>query len=183
MQQKLSTILLLLLVSTISGQARADYSWTYVAVSCDTARKEVTIRPSLLWNDYPTLAWHGTIRPERSKGDRQTFRVTSAIEYGECVLFPGTLVRVKVSEGSTRPYGMCGADPEIWLSLWVGKYHWIKQRKIGGAALPLQHQASWYPRKESNGAQLRLMRSVSNLPAQTRTASSFQLPGCLGSAI
>jgi hypothetical protein len=42
-------------------------------------------------------------------------------EFAECVYPSGTRVRVKVGEGTSRPYGECGADPEVFMSLWVNE--------------------------------------------------------------
>lgn len=114
------------------GTAKADYGWDYVEVSCDPVKQRVTIQLNTLWNEDPDLNWHGSIRPKEARPKRQEFRVTGHIDYGECFISAGKPVRVKVSEGSTMPYGMCGADPEIWLSVWVDKRKWLSRHQIAG---------------------------------------------------
>jgi uncharacterized protein len=42
-------------------------------------------------------------------------------QFAECVYPSGFRVRAKVGEGAAYPYGMCGADAEVFLSLWVNK--------------------------------------------------------------
>lgn len=42
-------------------------------------------------------------------------------EVAECIFSSGNRVRVKVGEGNGRPYGMCGANPEIFGSIWVNE--------------------------------------------------------------
>mgnify|MGYP000483431144 CR=1 FL=1 len=53
------------------------------------------------------------------KSNEVTFIVKPG-EVAECVFPSGNRVRAKVGEGSTR-YGMCGADPEVFFSVWVNK--------------------------------------------------------------
>jgi hypothetical protein len=53
-----------------------------------------------------------------------THRITHRVAAGnfaECVYPNGHSVRVKVGEGTARPFGMCGADPPVFLSLWIDK--------------------------------------------------------------
>lgn len=45
-------------------------------------------------------------------------------EVAECVFPSGNRIRAKVGEGTSRPYGMCGGDPEVFASVWVN------QRKV-----------------------------------------------------
>jgi uncharacterized protein len=42
-------------------------------------------------------------------------------QFAECIYPSGTRVRVKVGEGTSRAYGECGADPEVFMSLWVNE--------------------------------------------------------------
>lgn len=116
----------------LTGTAKADYSWDYVEVSCDPVNQRVMIQLNTLWNEDPDLEWHGNIRPTGARPRHQEFRVTGRIDYGECLISAGKTVRVKVSEGSTMPYGMCGGDPEIWLSVWVDQKKWLSRHQISG---------------------------------------------------
>jgi hypothetical protein len=53
-------------------------------------------------------------------------------QFAECVYPSGTRVRVKVGEGTARPYGMCGGDPEIFMSLWVNERKIVSRLSFGG---------------------------------------------------
>lgn len=54
-----------------------------------------------------------------SKRPEKVSLVVKPGEFAECVYPSGFRVRVKVGEGRGYPYGMCGGDPEVFLSLWV----------------------------------------------------------------
>jgi hypothetical protein len=114
------------------GTVQADYGWDYVDVSCDPVKQRVTIQLNTLWNEDPNLGWHRSIRPKGAHPKRQEFRVTNNIDYGECFMSTGKPVRVKMSSGDAMPYGMCGGDPEIWLSVWVDKRKWLSRHHIAG---------------------------------------------------
>lgn len=116
----------------LGGTAEADYRWDYVDVSCDPGKQRVTIQLNALWNEDPDLGWHGSIRPKTGSLTRQEFRVSSQIDYGECLISPGKLVRIKMSAGVAREYGMCGGDPEGWLSVWVDKRKWLSRHQVAG---------------------------------------------------
>lgn len=53
-------------------------------------------------------------------GQSVVYRVMPG-EFAECVFPSGNKVRVKVGVGTARPYGMCGADPEVFGSIWVNE--------------------------------------------------------------
>lgn len=53
-------------------------------------------------------------------------------EGAECAFPSGRKVRVKVGKGEARPYGMCGGDPEIFMSVWVDGKKVESNRLIGG---------------------------------------------------
>lgn len=53
-------------------------------------------------------------------GQSVVYRVMPG-EFAECVFPSGNKVRVKVGEGTARPYGMCGGDPEVFGSIWVNE--------------------------------------------------------------
>lgn len=112
----------------VALNSRADEYYSYVDVSCNPDKGEVLIRPATLENAQPTLTWHGKIKSKNTKH----FRVSNGIDYGECLLTAGKTLRLKVSEGKALPYGACGGDPEVSLSLWVDKRHWLKQWQFSG---------------------------------------------------
>lgn len=114
------------------GPTKADYAWDYVDVMCDPAKQRVTVKLNTLWNEDPDMAWHGSIRPKKGRLVRQNFRVTSQIDYGECLISWNNPVRVRLSAGEAKEYGMCGGDPEVWLSLWVDKRKWLSRHQIVG---------------------------------------------------
>jgi hypothetical protein len=128
---KLHSLVLLagfLLMST----ARADYWWNYLDVSCQPNAQKVSINVKTLWNEDIDLKWHGTIRPQSNRPEKQEFLVTSQIDYGECFISPGKQLRIKVSDGKAMPYGMCGGNPETWVSLWVDKRKLLSQYQVAG---------------------------------------------------
>jgi len=59
------------------------------------------------------------------KGELNQYQVyDSRLRVGdvtECIYPSGNRVRLKVGEGAARGYGMCGGDPEVFLSLWVNQ--------------------------------------------------------------
>jgi hypothetical protein len=112
--------------------ARADELWRYVEVNCRPAEQKATITLRYLWNERPTLGFHGQIRPGADADAPQDFNVTDQIDYGECRLAPGIPLRVKGLEGLAMPYGMCGADPEFYISVWVNQRKWLSRRFIDG---------------------------------------------------
>ncbi len=57
------------------------------------------------------------------QGSDKTFLVRNG-QAAECVFPGGARVRAKVGAGSVRPFGPCGADPNVFVSLWVN------QRKV-----------------------------------------------------
>jgi hypothetical protein len=53
-------------------------------------------------------------------------------EAAECAFPSGRKVRVKVGAGDARAYGMCGGDPEVFMSVWVDGRKVESSRQIGG---------------------------------------------------
>lgn len=64
--------------------------------------------------DIPTVKEFG----RQGKFESQQYLVLPGT-VAECVYPSGTRVRVKIGEGETRPYGECGADPEVFATVWV----------------------------------------------------------------
>ena len=62
------------------------------------------------------------------KGSRARLQDQSFIihvgQNAECIFPSGRSARIKIGAGPSRPYGMCGADPVVYFSLWVN------QRKV-----------------------------------------------------
>lgn len=56
----------------------------------------------------------------KTQQEHETFIVRPG-QFAECIYPSGTRVRAKVGEGSGRPYGECGGDPEVFMSLWVNE--------------------------------------------------------------
>ena len=50
----------------------------------------------------------------------------------ECTFPSGNRIRVKVGEGEAYAYGMCGADPEVFLSVWVNGKKIESRRQVAG---------------------------------------------------
>jgi hypothetical protein len=49
-----------------------------------------------------------------------TYIVTPG-QIAECIFPSGNRIRAKVGEGQSRAYGMCGADPMVFASIWVNE--------------------------------------------------------------
>lgn len=58
---------------------------------------------------------------ERAQGSQTATLTVPAGTYAECVYPSGTRVRVKVGDSGGRPYGMCGGDGQVFVSLWVNE--------------------------------------------------------------
>jgi len=56
----------------------------------------------------------------KNQSEQETFVVMPG-QFAECIFPSGTRVRTKVGEGRGSAYGECGADPEVFLSLWVNE--------------------------------------------------------------
>jgi hypothetical protein len=116
----------------LAGAASAEPGWDFVNVDCNPAKQEIVITPDTLADDAPALKWFGTLRPPRGPAQKQHFRITTEIDYGECLLAANLAARVKMAVGKTLPYGMCGGSPEIWLSLWFNQRKWFSKKQISG---------------------------------------------------
>ncbi len=53
-------------------------------------------------------------------------------EAAECTFPSGNRIRVKVGESSASPNGMCGADPEVFMSVWVNGRKIESRRWVAG---------------------------------------------------
>ncbi|MBI5108291.1 MAG: hypothetical protein HZA62_06045 [Rhodocyclales bacterium] len=58
---------------------------------------------------------------QRGATSQDTTYIVKPGEVAECVFPSGNRVRAKVGEGTARPYGMCGGDPEVFASVWVNE--------------------------------------------------------------
>jgi len=100
----------------------------------DDISRSLTIKCS--YSDYKTFQFETVLLEGTKKGvgdaaSIKTFQrgeksqdVTYIVKPGEvaeCVFPSGNRVRAKVGEGTARPYGMCGGDPEVFGSVWVNK--------------------------------------------------------------
>lgn len=81
-----------------SATCIADEFYYDLIVKCDPDKDYAEIIPEGIWN-APT-----------------PFDQTA-----ECTLKSGKTVRAKMGVGSTRPYGMNGGIPDLWLSVWINK--------------------------------------------------------------
>lgn len=70
----------------------------------------------------------------QEKSDSQQFLVPSG-SVAECVYPSGTRVRVKVGEGEARPYGECGADPEVFATVWVNGRKVSSRQQFAGRCM------------------------------------------------
>jgi uncharacterized protein len=66
-------------------------------------------------------------------------------EFCECIYPSGTRVRVKVGEGSSSPFGECGADPEVFMSLWVNERKIASKVWFAGHCIESPPRSAQYP--------------------------------------
>jgi len=67
----------------------------------------------------------------KSRPEPEAFVVRPG-QFAECIYPSGTRVRAKVGEESARPYGECGGDPEVFMSLWVNKRKIVSRMWFAG---------------------------------------------------
>lgn len=109
--------------------------WTVHASSSAGVGRSISIHCSFLNGVIESVSVErrmreGSVAPttilfSEEKSKHQTYTsVLAPGDVAECIYPSGSRVRLKVGEGTARGYGQCGADPEVFLSLWVN------QRKV-----------------------------------------------------
>jgi hypothetical protein len=98
----------LLLFTTQVSISYADYMDYAFEVKCDSAPNQAEIVTYAIWNTdvYSPFA-------------------------ADCTLANGRTVRVKMGLGPVYPYGMGGADPAKWLSVWVDQARVLSRIRYG----------------------------------------------------
>ena len=88
--------------------ARADYMDYHFEVHCESEKNRAEIVPYAVYNSdiYSTASQ-------------------------ECEFSNGRTIRAKMGLGPVYPYGMGGADPDKWLSVWVDKAQVLSQTRLG----------------------------------------------------
>jgi len=112
--------------------AAADYVIYYATVRCDAAQHTATITLGQSESEPRPPEPPESRRPNADPAMDQSFELQGASGPGDCHLTPEILLRAKVGEGRAMPYGMCGADPAIWLSIWVDQRRWLSGFRIAG---------------------------------------------------
>lgn len=79
--------------------------------------EKVSIEATQVGND---AEWDASTTFRRGKNEDVSLVVVPGTQT-ECVFPSGNRVRVKVGEGESRVYGMCGANPEVFASIWVNE--------------------------------------------------------------
>lgn len=102
------SIAAIVLFTSIFSDAEADYMDYHFEVRCGSENNLAEIVPYAVWNT----------------------EVYSAAPQ-DCVLASGRTIRVKMGLGPVYPYGMGGADPSKWLSVWVDKARVLSQIPFG----------------------------------------------------
>jgi hypothetical protein len=64
-------------------------------------------------------------------GSRAVFTINAG-EFAECRYPSGHRVRVKVGQGLDHPYGRCGGDPDIFMSMWVNERKLVSRLWFAG---------------------------------------------------
>jgi hypothetical protein len=88
--------------------SQADYMDYHFQVHCDAVNNRAEIVPYAVWN-----ANVYSVAPQ------------------DCTLANGRTVRAKMGLGPVYPYGMGGADPSKWLSVWVDTAHVLSRTHFG----------------------------------------------------
>jgi hypothetical protein len=127
----------------LTNSTYADYDLDYelnrtLIMQCDYSDFEyenfqteiVSIRPRIATDIETQSASIKRFRRGAFQKNEKPFLISSG-QFAECVYPSGTRVRVKVGEGVARSYGECGADPEVFMSIWVNKRKIASQQFSG----------------------------------------------------
>jgi len=121
----------IIVASVLALFGLSDHS---LAVFDDDDTRSLTIQCN--YSDYKTFQFEtvsieGTKNRTGDTASTRTFKrgeksqdatyIVKPGEVAECVFPSGNRVRAKVGEGTARPYGMCGGDPEVFGSVWVNE--------------------------------------------------------------
>lgn len=106
----------------------------YLEMTCDYSGydsfeiESVSVKRAVSENEKPdgVPPCIKVFKPGKNNKDNVKF-ILEPGQFAECIFPSGNRVRAKVGRGVPRPHGDCGADPEVFLSLWVNK------RKIASA--------------------------------------------------
>ena len=114
----------LVTLSSVTAFAEVeDFSRTLL-MKCDYSdytsfqHESVTVNPSV--DAQGEEASTKTFLRGASSRESVSYRLNSG-QSAECIYPSGNRVKVKVGTGIARPYGMCGGDPAVFLSVWVNK--------------------------------------------------------------
>jgi hypothetical protein len=103
-------------------------------------------------------------------------------EFAECIYPSGNRVRVKVGEETGYPYGECGADPEVFMSLWVNKRKVASREWFAGYCRE-KHGNPVISFKVFNGARVKkchlAMQQENTADITPKQAASKQLSVCV----
>ncbi len=102
------TVAAIVLFTSVFSDAEADYMDYHFEVRCDSQNNRAEILPYAVWNTDV----HSAAPQDR-------------------VLASGRTIRTKMGLGPVYPYGMGGADPSKWLSVWVDKARVLSQIHFG----------------------------------------------------
>jgi len=119
-------VALLLVLSSAAGRSFAEFD--------DDISRSLTFQCS--YSDYKTFQFEtvsieGTKKEAGEAASTKTFQrgeksqdatyLVKPGEVAECIFPSGNRVRARVGEGTARPYGMCGGDPEVFATVWVNE--------------------------------------------------------------
>jgi hypothetical protein len=96
----------------------ADEYYNFIEMVCEPNGAIVKLKNTDQWNKPPSDEDYAFKHHLFKKND-SSIKMQSIYKHGECVFSNGREVRLKLGSGQSRPYGMCGASPESWISLWV----------------------------------------------------------------
>jgi len=94
----------------------------FVSLTCELSVNDdrMIISADITTNATLTSDSEGVVEFSEKKNSKRTFNVTAG-KVAECIFPSGISIRLKAGQDQAQGYGMCGADPDFYYSIWVNK--------------------------------------------------------------
>lgn len=128
-------ITILVALSSITAFAEDEDFSRALLMTCDYSDyksfqyESVSVNPSVDAQGEEASA--KTFSRGASPSQSVSYRLNSG-RSAECIYPSGNRVKVKVGTGIARPYGMCGGDPAVFISVWVNKRKVLSRHSFAG---------------------------------------------------
>lgn len=116
-------ILLAAVALALPGTARADELYTHAEVVCQKGQDLALVRFTTAWNADPPA-----FRRLPQSVDRG-LSATPPSQRQDCTMANGWKIRVRSRDKQAFAYGMGGADPPAFFSLWIARHKVISRRE------------------------------------------------------